>query len=80
MYTETTVLKPIIDLSSFRDSFNFYIFDLSKQKEKISAQPIILHFKFDADVVAQNCTAFTLVLSNRVVSVSSDGQRHFDLI
>ena len=30
----------------FRNDYNFYIFDLNHQKEKIAAQPIRLEFKF----------------------------------
>ena len=80
MYTQTDFLKPIIDYNNFRNNFNFYVFDLNHQKEKIAAQPIRIEFKFSADVIAQNYVAFALVLSNRLVSISSDGQRHFDLI
>ena len=48
MYTQTDFLKPIIDFNNFRNSmnFNFYVFDLNNQKEKIAAQPIRLEFKF----------------------------------
>ena len=80
MYTQTDFLKPIIDYKNFRNEYNFYIFDLNNQKEKIAAQPIRLEFKFDGIIDANTYSAFALVLSNRLVSVSSDGQRHFDLI
>ena len=78
--TQTTFLKPIIDLDMFRTDFNFNIFDLNNQKEKIAAQPIRIEFIFDGIIRANVYTSFALVLSNRLVSVSSDGQRHFDLI
>ena len=78
-YTETNLLKPLIDLKMFKSKYNFYVFDLRKQKEKIAAQPIWLNFKFDA-AVADDYAAFALDLSDQLVSVSSDGQRQFDLI
>ena len=47
-FTETTFLKPIIDYKNFREKYNFYIFDLNNQKEKIAAQPIRIEVKFSA--------------------------------
>ena len=44
--SETNLLNPFIDLHKFRTKFNFYVFDLSKQKDHIASQPIRLYFKF----------------------------------
>ena len=44
MYTETTFLKPIINFNKFRIDYNFYVFNLNNQKEKIATQPIRLEF------------------------------------
>ena len=42
--SETNLLNPFIDLHKFRTSYNFYVFDLSKQKDNIASQPIRLEF------------------------------------
>ena len=34
--SETNLLRPFIDLHKFRTNYNFYVFDLSKQKTKRS--------------------------------------------
>ena len=64
----------------FRNNYNFYVFDLSKQKEHIAAQPIRLEFKFSANITVNDYIAYALVLTPRLVSVISDGQRHFNLL
>ena len=79
-HTQTNVLNAYIDLQKFRTNFNFYVFDISKQKEHFSSQPIRLEFKFSAAIDVADYTAFALVLSPRLISISSDGQRHFDLL
>ena len=48
---ETNLLNPFIDLHKFRRSYNFYVFDLSKQKDHIASQPIRLEFKFSHQFV-----------------------------
>ena len=77
--SETNLLNPFIDLHKFRTNYNFYVFDLSKQKDQIASQPIRLEFKFSAIDVA-DYIAYALVLTPKLISISSDGQRHFDLI
>ena len=37
---ETNLLNPFIDLNKFRTNYNFYVFDLSKQRDIIASQPI----------------------------------------
>ena len=46
--SETNLLNPFNDLHKFRRSYNFHVFDLSKQKDQIASQPIRLEFKFNA--------------------------------
>ena len=46
LQTETNLLRPFFDLHKFRTNYNFYIFDLSKQKDHIASQHIRLDFKF----------------------------------
>ena len=78
--SETNVLNPFIDLHKFRRSYNFYVFDLSKQKDLTASQPIRLEFKFSAAFGVALYIAYALVLTPKLISISSDGQRHFDLI
>ena len=49
------------------------------QKTLESAQPIKVEFKFSETVPAE-LYGYALVLTNKLVSKSSDGRRHFDLI
>lgn len=74
------LLDPRITKSEFKNDYNFYVFDLRHQKEHLSAQPIKLEFQLQGDVVRENYVATALVLTNKLVSVSSDGQKMFDLI
>ena len=78
--SETNLLNPFIDLHKFRRSYNFYVFDLSKQKDQIASQPIRLEFKFNAAFGVAGYIAYALVLTPKLISISSDGQRHFDLL
>ena len=78
--SETNLLNPFIDLHKFRTNYNFYVFDLSKQKDNIASQPIRLEFKFNAAIDVADYIAYALVLTPKLISISSDGQRHFDLI
>ena len=78
--SETNLLNPFIDLHKFRTNYNFYVFDLSKQKDPIGSQPIRLEFKFSAAIDVADYIAYALVLTPKLISISSDGQRHFDLL
>ena len=78
--SETNLLNPFIDLHKFRTNYNFYVFDLSKQKDHIVSQPIRLEIKFIAAIDVADYIAYALVLAPKLISISSDGQRHFDLI
>ena len=55
----------------------FYVFDLSKQKDHISSQPITLEFNFSAAIDVTDYIAYALVLTPKLISISSDVQRHF---
>ena len=76
------LMKPFIGPNSFRTSYNLYVFDISSQKDHIGAQPISVDFKFynSPGVNVLDHTAFALVLTNKLVSISSDGKRMFDII
>ena len=85
--TKDDILKPYISEQYFKTSnvraadvgYNLYVFDRSYQKNFTNSQPIKVEFKFDG-VVPNNVKGYALVLTNKLVSISSDGQRHFDLI
>ena len=79
-HTETNLLRPFIDLHTFRTNYNFYVFDLSKQKDHFASQPTRLEFEFSAVIDVADYIAYALVLKHRVIRFSSDGQKHIDLI
>ena len=58
--------------------YNIYAFDIRHQKSFESSQPIKFEFKFD-EIVPAGIYGYALVLTNRLISISSDGQRMFDL-
>ena len=80
LHSQTNLLNPFIDLHKFRTNYNFYVIDLSKQKDQISSQPIRLEFKFNAALGVADYVSYALVLTPKLISISSDGQRHFDLL
>ena len=85
--TKDDILQPYIYEEDFRTSnaradnvgYNLYVFDIRYQKNYTASQPIKVEFKFDK-VIPNNVNGYALVLTNKLVSISSDGQRHFDLI
>ena len=83
--TKDKILQPYILEHDFRSSndvndigYNIYAFDIRYQKNFESSQPIKVEFKFDG-IVPAGIYGYALVLTNRLVSISSDGQRMFDL-
>ena len=80
--SETNLLNPFIDLRKFRSSYNFFVFDVSKQKGHNASQSIRLEFKFIAAFGVDEFIAYALVLTPKLIGISSDDfdlkQRHFD--
>ena len=83
--TKDNILQPYISEHDFRSSkdgnmigYNIYAFDIQYQKNFESSQPIKVEFKFDG-VVPAGIYGYALVLTNRLVSIGSDGERMFDL-
>ena len=83
--TKDNLLQPYISEHDFRSSndgnnigYNIYAFDIRYQKNFESSQPIKVEFKFDG-VVPAGIYGYSLVLTNRLISISSDGHRMFDL-
>ena len=59
--------------------YNLYVFDIMYQKNFTNSQPIKVEFEIDG-VVPNDINGYALVLTNKLISVSSDENRHFDLI
>ena len=83
--TKDDLLQPYISDADFRSSnngdnigYNIYVFDIRYQKNFESSQPIEIEFKFD-EVLPAGIYGYALVLTNKLISISSDGQRMFDL-
>ena len=83
--TKDDILQPYISENDFRSSnnnndigYNIYAFDIRYQKNFENAQPIKVEFKFSENIDA-GIYGYALVLTNRLISITSDGQRMFDL-
>ena len=83
--TKDDILLPYISEDDFRSSneannigYNIYAFDIGYQKNFENAQPVKIEFKFSENIAA-GIYGYALVLTNRLVSITSDGQRMFDL-
>ena len=83
--TRVNLLQQYISEHDFRSSndgnnigYNIYVFDIRYQKNFESSQPIKVEFKIDG-IVPAGIYGYALVLTNRLISISSDGQRMFDL-
>ena len=66
----------------FKELYPFIIFDLRANKDMVSSQSVQARFRFRAgyDAVGQNLQAIGLLLTQKIISVSSDGQRQFDIV
>ena len=70
-------IKPYINHRTFKNSYRIYVFD-TNQRDHIGPQPRPLNFKFSAAVADVICHA--LVLTRKVISVNSDGNKMLDII
>ena len=84
--SEDDILEPYISDNDFRSTNNcknigytLYVFDIRYQKNFEPVQPIKVDFKFDG-VFPADVYGYALVLWNKLIIISSDGKRHFDLI
>ena len=71
-------IKPYINHRTFKSSYRIYVFDTRYQSDHIGPQPIQLNPKFSAAVADVICHA--LVLTRKVISVSSDGNKMVDIV
>ena len=84
--TKDDILQPYITGDDFRSSnegnnvgYNIYAFDIRYQKNFENAQPVKVEFKFSENIPA-GIYGYGLVLTNKLISISRDGQRMFDLV
>ena len=84
--TKDDILKPYITEDDFRSSnegnnigYYIYAFDIRYQKNFENAQPVEVEFKYSENIPA-GIYGYALVLTNKLISISSDGQRMFDLV
>ena len=71
-------IKPYINHRTFKSNYRIYVFDTRYQSNPIAPQLILLYFKFSAAVADVICHA--LVLTTKVISVNSDGNKMIDII
>ena len=83
--TEDDILQPYISEDDFRSSnegknirYIIHVFYIRYQKNYESGQSVKVEFKFDG-VIPAGIYAYGLVLTYRLVSMSSDGLRMFEL-
>ena len=84
--TKDDILLPYKSEDDFRSSneannngYNIYAFDIRYQKNFENAQPVKIKFKFSENIPV-GIYGYALVLTNKLISISSDGQRMFDLV
>ena len=84
--TKDNILQPYISEEDFRSDnngnsigYNIHVFDIRHQKNYQPGLSVKIEFKLDK-VVPAGVYGYALVLTNRLVSISSDGQRMLDLI
>ena len=84
--TKDNILQPYISEDDFRSDnndnnigYNIQVFDIRHQKNYQSGQSVKIEFKLDK-VVPAGIYGYALVLTNKLVSISSDGQRMLDLV
>ena len=84
--TKDDILQPYITEDDFRSDnngnnigYNIHVFDIRYQKNYQSGQSVKNEFKLDK-IVPAGVYGYALVSTNRLGSISSDGQRMLDLV
>ena len=75
-YVEELISSPNITLADYKEFFPMFVFDVTKQSEKLknSVTDIQIKAYFSANVPA-NTEAFTVVISDKNLIFQSDGQK-----
>ena len=83
--TQDDILQPYISEDDYRSNndddnigYNIHCFDIRYQKNYESGQPVKVEYKLDRAVPA-GIYGYAIVLTNKLVNISSDGQRMFFL-
>ena len=83
--TKDKILHPYISEDDFRSSnegnnigYKIYAFDIRYQKNFENAQPVKVEFIF-SEIILGGISGYALVLTNKLASITSDGQRMSDL-
>ena len=83
--TNDNILQQYINEDDYRSSndgdnigYNVHVFDIRYQKIFETGQSVKVEFKFDK-VIPAGIYGYAVVLTNRLISITSDGQRMFDL-
>ena len=83
--TKVDILQPYLSEDNFRSNingdnigYNIHVFDIRYHKNYQSGQSVKAEIKLDK-IVPAGVYAYGLVLTNRLVNISSDGQRMFNL-
>ena len=84
--TKDGILQTYISDHEFRSSnndndigYNLYVFDIRYQENLEPAQPNKVEFEFSENIPAGKY-GYALLIGNKMVSITSDGQRHHNLI
>ena len=84
--TKDNILQSYISEDDFKSNnngniigYNIHVFDIRYQNNYQSGQSVKVEFKLDK-IVPAGVYGYALVLTNRLVSISSDGQRKLDLV
>ena len=72
------IKKPYINHRTFKSDYKIYVFDTRYENDQLGPQPIQLNFKLSAAVADVICHA--LVLTRKVISVNSDGNKMVDIV
>ena len=83
--TKDNILQPYISEDDFSSSnkgnnviYNIHVFDIRYQENFECAEPVNVEFKFSENI-PPGIYGYKSVLTNRLASIGSDGQRMFDL-
>ena len=83
--TKDNILHPYISEDDFRSfnegneiGYNIYAFDIRYQKNFENAQPVKVEINF-SEIIPGGIFGYALILTNRLASITSDGQSMFDL-